>query len=144
MDAKTIQKYQKYSLPKLIKEAEKVFNTFIRERDRLKDLGDGQYFYCPTCRRQKRIIGDNYQACHCFPGGEGKYLWHKFNEDNVFGGCKHCNYYQHGTNYEYNDWVRNKIGEERYQKLLDANDYFRRNGYKWDRFTLIEIIEKYK
>ena len=77
MDAKTIQKYQKYSVPKLIDLAEKHFNKFIRERDRLKDLGDGQYFYCPTCKTQKRIVGDNYQACHCFPGGI--YSWIKFN-----------------------------------------------------------------
>jgi hypothetical protein len=142
MDAKTIQKYQKYSLPDLIKKAEKVFNTFIRERDRLKNIGDGQYFYCPTCKTQKRIVGDNYQACHCFPGGH--YGWIKFNEDNVFGGCKSCNYFKHGVNYEYNDWVRNKIGEERYQKLKDLNTYYQTNGFKWDRYVLIEIIERYK
>jgi hypothetical protein len=142
MDAKTIQKYSKCSIPQLIKKAEINFNSFIRERDRLKDYGDGKYFYCPTCRTQKRIEGDNYQACHCFPAGH--YSWIRFNENNVFGGCKSCNYFKHGANYEYNDWVRKKIGEDEYQKLIDLNDYFRRTGFKWDRYVLIEIIEKYK
>jgi hypothetical protein len=142
LDAKTVQKYQKYSLPQLLDKARLKFNAFIRERDRLKDYGDGNYYYCPTCKTTKRIIGNNYQACHCFPAGH--YSWIAFNEDNVFGGCKHCNYYQHGTNYVYNDWVREKIGEERYQKLRDLNSYYEKHGYKWDRFNLIEIIEKYK
>lgn len=142
MESKTIQKYAKYSIPQLIKIAEKHFNKFIRERDRLKDWGDGNYFFCPTCKTTKRIGGDNYQACHCFPGG--KYSWLKFNEDNVFGGCKHCNYFQHGTNYEYNDWVREKIGEEKYAKLKMLNTYYQTNGFKWERVSLIEIIEKYK
>lgn len=142
MNAKTVQKYQKLALPKLIKKAETVFNKFIRERDRLKDLGDGQYFYCPTCKTQKRIQGDNYQACHCFPGGI--YTWLKFNENNVFGGCKSCNYFKHGANYEYNDWVREKIGDENYNELKFLNSYYQAHGYKWDRMFLIEVIEKYK
>ena len=142
MDAKIIKKYAKYDTVALFKMAERHFNKFIRERDRLKDIGDGQYFYCPTCRQQKRIVGDNYQACHVFPGGQ--YEWLKFNEDNCFGGCKSCNYFKHGANYEYNDWVRAHIGEERYNKLLELNAYYRRNGYKRDRYVLIEVIETYK
>jgi hypothetical protein len=142
LSSKIIKKYSKYSIPNLITKAQENFNAWIRERDRLKDYGDGQYFTCPTCQTTKRIEGDNYQACHCFPAGF--YSWIRFNEDNVFGGCKSCNYFKHGANYEYNDWVRKKIGEERYQKLLDLNSYFKRTGFKWDRYALIEIIEKYK
>jgi len=137
IESKTIQKYQKYSTPKLIKIAERHFNEFIRNRDR-----NGDYFYCPTCRQTKRIDGDNYQACHCFPGGQ--YGWIKFHEDNVHGGCKSCNYFKHGANYEYNDWVREKIGDERYNKLKILNEYHHHHGFKWDRMSLIEIIETYK
>ena len=34
MDASTINKYKKYSIPKLIQKATTVFNKFIRERDK--------------------------------------------------------------------------------------------------------------
>jgi hypothetical protein len=142
LEVKDIQKYNKKSLPQLLKDSTTIFNAWIRDRDRLKDIGDGQWYYCPTCRKQKRIIGNNYQACHCFPAGF--YSWHRFNPLNVFGGCKQCNYFKHGTNYEYNDWVRKKIGEESYQKLLTDNDYYKRVGWRWERFSLIEVITTYK
>jgi hypothetical protein len=142
LTATHIQKYKSKSIPALLRLAEEAFNAYIRERDRLKNYGDGQYFYCPTCRTTKRIQGNNYHACHCFPAGH--YSWLKFNEDNCFGGCLSCNYYKHGAAYEYNDWVRDKIGEERYQKLKDLTDYYRRTGWKWDRYSLIETIFTYR
>jgi|GEM_PF-847311 len=135
--AKQIQHYSKYSTPELIYKAERHFNKFIRLRDR-----NGDYFYCPTCKSTKKILGDNYQACHFFPAGQ--FSWHKFNEDNVFGGCKSCNYYKHGAGYSFGYYVKEKIGEERYLKLEYLNGYYRQRGFKWDRIALIEIIEKYK
>lgn len=130
------------SIPALLKLAREEFNLFIRNRDRL----EGDRFYCPTCKKTKKIeVKDgksNYQACHCFPAGFYPEL--KFNENNVFGGCLACNYFKHGSSYTYNDWVRERIGEEEYQKLKDLTAYREHNGWKWDRFELIEIIEKYK
>ena len=126
--------YSKMSLPKLHKLAERHFNEFIRYRDELPD----KTFYCPTCRTYKRIIGRQYQACHCFPAG--KYSALKYHEQNVFGGCLACNYFKHGTNYIYNDWVRNKIGESDYNKLILLSN----SPAKMDRFDVIQVIEKYK
>lgn len=137
IEAKIIQKYSKKDIPDLIKIAEKHFNSFIRERDR-----DGDYFFCPTCKTIKRIEGSNYHACHFFPAGQ--YPWHRFNENNVFGGCQQCNYYKHGAGYSFASWVREKIGEDEYLKLETTNAFYRRNGFKWDRYTLIEVILKYK
>lgn len=131
-----LKKYRKYTTTKLHGMAVNRFNKYIRERDR-----DGDYFYCPTCNKWKKITGRTYQACHCFPAGLYPEL--EFNENNVFGGCLQCNYFKHGTNYIYNDWVRNKIGEEEYQKLLDIKAYWAGKTFKEDRFYYIEIIEKY-
>ena len=126
--------YSKLSLPELHKIAERHFNKFIRNRDELP----GKTFYCPTCKTTKRIISRQYQACHCFPAGKFSSL--KYNENNVFGGCLHCNYYQHGTNYVYNDWVREKIGEVEYEKLKMLSH----SPAKLSRFDVIQIIETYK
>jgi hypothetical protein len=125
-------------LPVLLDMARTEFNLFIRNRDRLPN----DRFYCPTCKKTKQITGDNYQACHLFPAGHYPEL--KFNENNVFGGCKACNYWKHGVGYEYGDWVRKKIGEVEYQKLKDLTANRERNGWKWDRFQVMFIITKYK
>lgn len=132
---KSIRKvnYSPKTVPQLLKILTEHFNTFIRNRDKLP----GDYFFCPTCGKTKVISGDNYQACHCFPS---TYSALRFNENNVWGGCKSCNFFKHGAGHEYNDWVRNKIGEIEYQKLL----ILKRENTKWDRFNLIFMIEKYR
>ena len=130
--------YSKKKLSALLEIAKTHFNKFIRNRDALPN----GYFHCPTCGNTKKIIGDNYQACHVFPAGLYPAL--RFNEINVWGGCKSDNYFKHGASYEYNDWLRHKIGEAEYKKLEDLKDYWKRNTFKWDRFTVIHIIETYK
>ena len=37
-----------------------------------------------------------------------------------------------------------KIGQDRFDKLELNIQLSKRTGYKWDRFYLLEIIEKYK
>lgn len=137
LEATAIQRYINKSIDALIDIATTHFNKFIRERDR-----DGDYFFCPTCGKTKKIVGDNYQACHLYPAGN--YGWIRFYEDNVWGGCKSCNYFKHGAGHTFSPWVRKKIGEERFAKMEDLNAYWKQRVFKWDRFTLIDIIIKYK
>ena len=134
MKANDIQKYNKKNLPALLKIATRHFNRFIRDRDKY-----GDYFKCISCGRTKRIEGNNYHACHYFPAG--LYPWLRFDEDNVHGGCLQCNYFKHGAGYAYTEPLVAKIGEKRYEALLMRKDSTR--GFKWDRFTIIDIILKY-
>ena len=128
----------KKSIDDLLEILKTHFNLFIRNRDRLP----GNRFYCPTCDTEKPIEGQNYQACHVFPAGPYPAL--RFLEVNVHGGCLSCNYFKHGAGHEYNDWLRKKIGEVEYQKLLDLKDYWKAHQWHWDRFGLIRLIETYK
>lgn len=129
MNAKIIQKYKKKTIPQLIKLATKYFNAYIRERD--KDNG----CICEGCR------GKVNQAGHFYPA---TYSCVRFNEDNVHGQDVHCNYYKHGNSIEYEKGLVKKIGKKRVQALHDKVGYYRSHPYKWDRFFLISIIEKYK
>lgn len=129
--------FMQMSQPKLLSLAQTHFNEFIRNRDRLPM----DRFYCPTCRQFKFIEGGNFHACHCYPAG--KYSALRFHEQNVWGGCSQCNRFQHGTSYRYNDWVREKIGEEDYARLEEIQKEWDLRGDRWDKFDLIEIIEKY-
>lgn len=127
LDAKTIQKYSKYSVAKLKLLAQKYFNRFIRERDKGEQ--------CISC--------DSYntsQASHFYSAGHYNSL--RFNEDNVHLSCLRCNYFLAGNLIEYRKKLEKKIGSERLLALdkLAAN----KRAFKYGKFELILLIEKYK
>ena len=128
LNAKTIQKYKDKSISDLKKIATRHFNEFIRERD--KDKG------CVSCGA--RVV----EAGHFYSGGHYPPL--KFNENNVHGQCKRCNGFLSGNLNEYRKRITQRITEDELKELDFISEDYQRNGYKWDRFYLIEIIEKYK
>ena len=125
MKAETIQKYKKDGLPKLKVKAQVAFNKFIRARD--KDLP------CISCG-----TGRVAQAGHYLSQGHHSAL--RYNEDNTNGQCVRCNLFLHGNLINYRAGLIRKIGEDR---VIDLEN-FPKKAHVWDRFTLIEIIEKYK
>lgn len=128
MDSKVIQKYQNKGVASLINIAVRHFHKFIRERD--------EGLPCISCGNYRTLQAGHFQSA-------GKFARLRFNEYNVNGQCKQCNFYggmEIGASYERN--LRKKIGNEEVDEiLLIASD---RTPFKWDRFTLIETIEKYK
>jgi len=118
-------KYKKKTTSQLIKIASICFNKFIRERDADKR--------CISCG------GKVQQAGHFYSGGHYPVL--RFNEDNVHGQCIRCNYHLSGNLNRYRINLINKIGQERIKRL----DFLtKQRGFKWNRFYLIEVIEKYR
>lgn len=81
-------------------------------------------------------------AGHFYSAGQNSIT--RFDEDNVHGQCIRCNMHLHGNLAEYQKNIIDKIGVERFEKLENKIGIAKRNGFKWDRFGLIEIIEKYK
>ena len=108
----------------LMKEAQKWFNKYIRERD--KDLP------CISC-------GNTDRQMHCghfkSVGGNGNL---RFNEDNCHKQCSICNNHLSGNIGEYTKNLILKIGQER----VDALDIKTTKVYTVEE--LQEIIEKYK
>ena len=108
--------------------AQKVFNTFIRLRDKGKN--------CISC---DRVLKDNdINASHFFSVGAYPNL--RFNEDNVHNSCINCNQYKHGNQKEYDLRLPNRIGTERYQKLLEE----RNKPLKLSIDEIKELINKYR
>ena len=127
LSSKEIKKYEKYSVAELKKKAQVAFNKFIRERDR-----DEPCISCGKARVE--------QAGHFYSAGHHNAL--RFNEDNVHGQCKRCNYFLSGNLIGYAKGLDKKIGKERAQALdMLASS---QRVCKWDRFSLINIILKYK
>ena len=117
------------SLSSLIRIAVTHFHKFIRNRDKDKP--------CISCGKYTTLQAGHYYSA-------GKHPEIRFNEDNVHGQCLSCNYYKSGDliNYTYN--LIDRIGKDRFEKLKFQVALSKQIKHKWDKFYLIEIIDKYK
>lgn len=136
LNADEIQKLRKATIPDLIAKATLRFNRFIR----IRDSKDG-YFTCISCGKILPVKQMN--AGHYYSAGGYPPL--RFNENNANGQCGfHCNKMLSGNLIEYRKGLIRKIGEDGVRGLdLIAEDY-KRNGWKWDKISLLEIIKKYE
>ena len=105
------------------------FHKFIRTRDQDRP--------CISCGKYTTL-----QAGHFSSAGNHPSV--KFNEDNVHGQCKRCNYFLSGNLLPYRDNLILKIGQERFDKITLTTQMSKKYGFKWDRFYLLDVIEKYK
>jgi hypothetical protein len=110
---------------KWIKEAQTVFNTFIRLRD--KD------FPCISCGNHHE---GQYHAGHFYTTAARPDL--RFNEDNCNKQCSICNNHKSGNINEYRASLVEKIGKER----LDALGVVGRSDWSIDEIK--EIKAKYQ
>jgi hypothetical protein len=112
----------------VLKAAQIVFNTYIRLRDKDKN--------CVSC--DKKLVGNDVNASHFFSVGAYPNL--RFNEDNVHNSCISCNQHKHGNQKEYDLRLPNRIGIEKYNKLLED----RNKPLKMSLDEVKELIYIYK
>jgi|TARA_B110000027_G_C15936878_1_gene219438 hypothetical protein len=125
----TINTLKKKTIAQLKAIAVTHFHKFIRNRDHGSP--------CISCGKFSTL-----QAGHFYSAGHNPVS--KFNEDNVHGQCVRCNLYLSANLIPYRQNLIEKIGQERFDKLELKVQISKRLGYKWDKFFLLEIIEKYK
>ena len=89
---------------------QKVFNTYIRTRDKGKP--------CISC--DKFLKDNDVNASHFYSVGSSPNL--RFNEDNVHSSCIRCNKELHGNLIEYAWRLPNRIGLERFNELKHAKN----------------------
>jgi hypothetical protein len=110
-----------------LKEAQVVFNKYIRERDKNKP--------CISCGSK---LGDKFDAGHFWSSGGHKAV--TFNEDNVHGQCVACNQWKHGNLINYREGLLKRIGESKYEQLSQLANQTRRYSSE----ELKELIKTYK
>lgn len=132
MKADLFKSHSKKSIPDLIKLAEKHFNKFIRLRDS-KD----EYFTCISCNQVKHT--SLMHAGHYLSAGNNGSV--RFDERNVHGQCSRCNTHLHGNLIPYRENLIRKLG---FMEVEALEMKAKMRGFRWDRFTLIDIIETYK
>jgi hypothetical protein len=109
-----------------LKEAQVVFNKYIRERD--KGLN------CISCNKPplKKNCGHYYSQ-----GGHSNV---RFDEDNCHLQCEHCNTYLSGNLLNYQIGIEKRIGAEKLIELQGKAHLEKR----WSVDELKEIIKTYK
>lgn len=135
MEAKTLQKYAKKSIPQLLETAKKYFHLYIRLRDSENGFGK-----CISSGRPLIVPSENSHAGHFYESQ--KYPRLRFHEDNVHLQSRADNYYKSGDLNNYRINLIKKIGIERVEALdlIAAN----KSPHKWEKVYLIQIIETYK
>jgi len=109
-----------------LKEAQVVFNRYIRERD--KGLN------CISCGKQPKK-----QNCGHFYS-QGGHANVRFDEDNCNLQCEHCNTFLSGNLLNYREGLLKRIGEAK----LDALSQRANETRKYTNDELQELIKKYK
>lgn len=109
---------------------QKVFNEYIRERDKHKG--------CFVCGRPfADVPGQVQHAGHVRSRGAAGHL--RFNEDNCMGECEGCNGPHGAKPHEIKAGAIARIGVERWEALENDN-----TPHKWTREELAEIRDRYK
>jgi len=125
LSSQIIQKYNKKTVPQLLKICQQTFNKYIRQRDNEKP--------CISCQKGRVENAGHYLS-------QGHHSALRFNENNTNGQCVRCNLYLSGNLIHYRTNLVEKIGEEKVLQLEQTN----KTAHKWNRFELIEKIECYK
>jgi hypothetical protein len=109
-----------------LKEAQSIFNKYIRLRD--------EGLLCVSCNTipKKRNCGHFYSQ-----GGHSNV---RFDEDNCHLQCEHCNTYLSGNLLNYQIGIEKRIGAEKLIELQGKAHLEKR----WSVEELKEIIKKYK
>ena len=115
------------TIPHLTKDAQQVFNKYIRTRD--------EGMVCISCGSDKAN-----QAGHWISVKQSSAL--RFHEWNVNLQCAGCNLYLHGNQVMYRVGLVKKIGEKAVCELESL--YIGNRIKKWGRTELEDIINKYK
>lgn len=92
-----------------IQELQKIFNTFIRLRDKDKP--------CISCGKQ---LGSKFDAGHYRSAGGNPEL--RFNEFNVHAQCVYCNQHLHGNLIDYRKGLIKRIGVDMVEWLEGPHD----------------------
>lgn len=117
-------------IPDLVKLAQRAFNAFIRERDRLAGHA------CISSGRALDWTGNAVDAGHYRSTGAASHL--RFNEDNCHAQSKHDNQWLAGNAVDYRINLVGRIGLDRVEALEASNE-----PHKWERDELLAIRATY-
>lgn len=121
-----IKKQSKNEIPKLCRKLTRVFNAYIRNRDKNKG--------CISCLKGKVENAGHYRSTGAAPQASMR-----FDERNVNGQCIRCNYTLGGNPEGYKVGLVRRYGNGILQEL----EIKRATSKPWTRFEYEVMIKKY-
>ena len=126
-----IVRKKEQSLGKLKKQTQLLVNKYIR----LRDIGK-------PCISQNTPYKKDYDAGHCFPVGSYEGL--RYDLDNIHGQSIGANRFKEGDHVNYLLNLPNRIGQDRFDLLIEKAKDYKRNGYKFSKHELLETQKNIK
>jgi hypothetical protein len=118
---------KKKTIPQLKKKAQLLFNAKMRQK----------LPYCISCGNSLVVL----QAGHYYPTSTHDGL--RYEEDNCWPECVYDNCFNEGHLIYYSINLLRVIEIERFAMLADKAEDYKKNGHKWSRSELEDIILKY-
>jgi len=131
IDTLILEKRQKQSLSRNLKNTVQIVHKYIRQRDIGKP--------CISCGCNYK---DDFDAGHFYPAG--KFTELKFDLDNIHGQCIQCNRFKEGEFEMYSLSLPNRIGIERYKELVKRAENSIKTFKKWNKEELKQIQNEVK
>jgi len=130
-------------IPKLVAKADKVFSNYIRSRDAntLIQNEEGLSLPAGSCITCSRIIAVKQGHCGHFIQRGCKPT--RFDPRNASLQCPYDNTYRYGEQYRHGLAIDRKFGAGTSTELLELENRYKRDGHKWTRDELNEVIERY-
>lgn len=133
--AKEKREYYASDLKTRKKAAKTACHAYIRERDKYKG--------CISCGAQ--LDGTKFDAGHLIESGNYPFL--RYNENNIFGQCVHCNQHKGGNEAMAREGAEKRIGKDAVQWLYDnknkqikrtVDDYKEIERYYKDKLKMLQ------
>ena len=113
-----------------VRKVDSLFSNYIRDKNN---------FTCERCGRRHEWGSQGIHASH-FIGRSNEAV--RFDEENVRVLCHGCHSYFHKNPQSHVDWMKHKLGEAGYNKLvIRANQYIKRDD-KLQKIILDRLIEE--
>lgn len=124
-------KKERIKLTHLLVNVRNICHDYIRERDKGKD--------CIACGVP---YNSNFHASHFYKSELYSNL--KYDENNIFGGCQKCNLLLEGNESGFRTGLIQRFGVEFVNDIDNKAKSYKKNDFKWDRESLVEIRNYYK
>jgi len=124
------------TIGKLKKDLQPIFNKYIRLRDCQGDAGTN----CISCGKWFKY--EDLQAGHYY--AVSGYNGLRFDENNVHAECKRCNCFDESHLIGYGKNLKEKISPLELDLLHQNAIDYKKNGYKFTRSELEDLITLYK
>lgn len=140
-------KSAKPSIPTLTRKADAVFSRYIRQRDATTYVEDieGLSVRAGPCVTCSKIIPVEGKGC----GHAGHFIVRgckltRYDERNVHLQCNYDNTYRFGEQFKHSQAIRRMYGQEVLDELVELEATYKRDGHKFTRGELQEVIDKYR